>query len=254
MRNVRTLLVLLSVIGLLAAGCGDDDGGDDEAAEDETTEQTGGGGGDQVDVDQFCQDAVAVEAAFAPEEPDPQEVQAALEQAQSSAPEEVQDDVSTIVELLPQIGDEGPPPEFEEAARNIDEFLLAECGFEEIEVSGVDFAFDGVPEQLEAGTYAFNFTNDAAEEFHVLALVRINDDVTESFEEILQLPEEQAQSNVTDVGGTAADPGGSDVFFVDLEPGRYGVLCPIPVGTIGDTEGTGPPHFVEGMFAEFEVT
>ncbi len=37
--------------------------------------------------------------------------------------------------------------------------------------------------------------------------------------------------------------------------GNYAALCFIPVGTTSEeTEGTGPPHFTEGMAAEFEVT
>jgi hypothetical protein len=39
----------------------------------------------------------------------------------------------------------------------------------------------------------------------------------------------------------------------DLEPGDYAVVCFIPTGSGGDTEGDGPPHFTKGMVSYFEV-
>jgi hypothetical protein len=235
--------------GLLVVGCGDDEDGDEGA---DTTSTTAAG--DDAPSEEFCDAAVAVDAAFAPEEPDPAEVRAAIETARDNAPEEVSGDIDTVLGQLDQAFQQGPSPEFNQASTNVDEYVLENCGFEEIDVSGVDFAFEGLPEQLDAGTYAFNFTNDAEAELHVMALVRINDDVTESLEELLQLPEEEARSKVTDVGGVAAEPGESDTTLIELEPGRYAAICPIPVGSVGGTEGSGPPHFVEGMAAEIEVT
>jgi hypothetical protein len=36
-----------------------------------------------------------------------------------------------------------------------------------------------------------------------------------------------------------------------MDAGRYGAACFIPQGTTHSTEGSGPPHFTLGMFAEF---
>ena len=44
------------------------------------------------------------------------------------------------------------------------------------------------------------------------------------------------------------------MLVADLAPGEYVAVCFIPVGTMPDHEGTGPPHFVEGMKQEFTVT
>jgi hypothetical protein len=83
-----------------------------------------------------------------------------------------------------------------------------------------------------------------------MGVFRINDDETRSLEEILQLPEEEQMELATPVTFAFAPPGGSFTAFADLEPGRYAALCFIPVGGGED----GPPHFTEGMFAEFQVT
>ena len=51
-----------------------------------------------------------------------------------------------------------------------------------------------------------------------------------------------------------AEPGDTGTVYADVKkPGRYAAVCFIPTGTHGDTEGDGPPHFVQGMVAEFTV-
>ena len=61
-------------------------------------------------------------------------------------------------------------------------------------------------------------------------------------------------------GASFAAPGESDTLFVDLEPGRYVIVCFLPVGATPDNmealesgELQGPPHFTEGMVEEFTV-
>jgi hypothetical protein len=242
--GVKRLLGVLGAAALaavLVVGCGDDDDGNGASGNGEET---------VVDVEQFCDDALAVEATFATPEPDPQEVQSAIETARESAPEEVRDEIDTVLEALPDLGDGPPPAEFEEATGTIDEFILDECGFEELAVTGRDYEFEGIPDTLDGGAYAIEFTNEAETEMHEVAMLRINDGVTESVDELLQLPEEEALSRVTPVAVAIAEPGESDVTFAELEPGRYVAVCFIPVGS-GEE---GPPHFTQGMVAEFEVT
>ena len=71
----------------------------------------------------------------------------------------------------------------------------------------------------------------------------------------MELPEEEVFSKITLVNATFADPGGTDAASWNLNsPGRYAVVCFIPVGSVGEAEGDGPPHFTEGMVQEFEVT
>ena len=90
-------------------------------------------------------------------------------------------------------------------------------------------------------------------------MLRKNEGVTESWDELLQLPEEEAMEFVTEVGGAFAPTKGSVGLGVfELEAGEHIALCFIPVGTSmgadGEfVEGDGPPHFVEGMRHEFTV-
>jgi hypothetical protein len=88
------------------------------------------------------------------------------------------------------------------------------------------------------------------DEPHELVLFRVNDGVTETIEELLALPEEEAFSKVTPAGVVFADaPGSEAATMLDLEPGRYAAVCFIPIGGGED----GPPHFTGGMVAELQV-
>jgi hypothetical protein len=95
---------------------------------------------------------------------------------------------------------------------------------------------------------------------HEMALIRFNDDTTETIEELFELPEEEAFSKITMHGASFGAPGDSDTLFVDLEPGRYVIVCFLPVGATPDNmealesgELEGPPHFTQGMVEEFTV-
>lgn len=221
---------------------------------------------------EFCEASVEVEAAFGMgpavdfETAPPDEIQAALEEfggtvepllarAEETAPEEVADDVSTAAGLAREALSTGDPAvldgaEYQEADAAIDEYMLGECGFEQLESTGVDYEYEGIPDSIDAGTVAVTFHNEG-EEMHEIGLARINDDVTMPLEELLALPEEQAMTMVTFTGAAFAEPGASDTTFLQLEPGRYAAVCFVPEGTTHDTEGSGPPHFTLGMVAEF---
>ena len=266
---VPTAAVLALTLGL--AACGDD--GDDEATttpttagSDTTEEPTEGGDGDLV---AFCEAVIEVDATFAaggPEGPDPARVESVFQEVQTNAPADIAGDVEELITLTQQAfsgGEEleGPPPGFEEVDARVDEYVVANCDFNEVEVTGTEYNFEGLSEPIEAGQTTFNFTNEGGEE-HELIVVRINDDVTESLEELAQLPEEEAFSKVEVKGFAMASPGGTDQAFADLEPGRYGAFCFFPVGStpeaVAAAEESGqeieaPPHFTQGMLAEFTV-
>jgi hypothetical protein len=124
-----------------------------------------------------------------------------------------------------------------------------ECGYEKVEVDAVDYAFEGVPEDLEAGKYAFVMTNTSEAEPHEMIWFKVKPDVTETLDEILALGDEEAQGKIEQAGGGFAPPGGQGVIFLELDDARYGYVCFIPVGGGDD----GPPHFTEGMKGELTV-
>ena len=267
-RGVRRWVVGSAALALAAtmAACGSDDsGGQDTASAGSSASATG------ADPAEFCEASVDLEAAFAmgpgPEEgAPPEEQQAALEEfaavveprlaeVEETAPEEISGDVTTATGIVREGLTGNDPsvlegPEFQEADDNIDEYMLAECGYEQVEATGVDYEYEGLPDTVPAGVVAVTFTNQG-EELHEIGVARVNDDVTMPIEQVLAQPVEQVFSMVTLTGVTFAAPGESETTFLRMEPGRYGAACFVPQGTTHDTQGGGPPHFSLGMFAEF---
>ena len=64
----------------------------------------------------------------------------------------------------------------------------------------------------------------------------MNDDVTLTTEELLQLPEEEVFTMITMVGSANAAPGTTGHGVMDLTPGRYVAVCPIPQGLTPEVE------------------
>jgi plastocyanin len=130
-----------------------------------------------------------------------------------------------------------------------------------IEIVGVEYAFENVPQNAEIGT-TVSFTNDGTE-VHELVLVRRNEGVDLSFEDLLAMPEEEVMDLITMVEPVLiAEPGAAADGEVTLdEPGDYLMVCFIPQGMRELPEGSfdpsavpaGPPHFTAGMLAEFRV-
>lgn len=128
------------------------------------------------------------------------------------------------------------------------------CGVPTIDVSAKEYQYDGVPDTLRAGYTVVNFSN-VGNESHEMFAFKVNDGVTTPVQQLLEQPQEQAMSDITPVNASFADPGGSDTTSWDLsEPGHYAVVCFVSTGTTADTEGSGPPHFMQGMIHEFTVT
>jgi plastocyanin len=133
-----------------------------------------------------------------------------------------------------------------------------------VDVVGTDYAFSGL-EASYSSPITIAFRNEG-EEVHEIVVVRKGEGVTQSWEELLALPEEQSGDLVSFAGVAYAEPGQTAADMVTAsEPGEYLAICFIPQGT---TElpsidpnaseppdlGTGAPHFTLGMQAEFTIT
>lgn len=253
------LFALTLATGLTA--CGDDD-----KETTDTTEAAGADGGEQASGtnDEFCGAVVdfnsAVTEVDLSESSSEEDVKATGEQLAplfdtiaSEAPDDLADTANELNESV-QALTEGDAEAFnaDSTFETYTEFLggaIEACEFDTIDVTAVDYAFEDVPETIEAGTAAFGFTNASEAEDHEMTILRKADGVTLSFEDILALPEEEAMAQATFVGGTFAPPGGEGSTLAQLEPGAYAMACFIPVGGGED----GPPHFTEGMLQEFTV-
>ncbi|HVM52839.1 MAG TPA: hypothetical protein VM262_06545 [Acidimicrobiales bacterium] len=143
-----------------------------------------------------------------------------------------------------------------------------------VEVTLIDYGFQGLPASIEAGTQ-LTVRNDSEAEMHELVAVLLPDDEERSVSELLSLPEEEIGALLG--GGEPAavllaTPGSDETIPAVgdgtlTEPGRYLIACFIPQGADPDefmaaaaeSEGGppevegGPPHFVLGMQAELRV-
>ncbi len=205
--------------------------------------------------EKFCKAWLVVKAA----EGGPSERQ--QQRALDAAPSDLADAVETAFTQFEELG-EGvfADSTFIDALSEVDAFVVDECGYENFDVTLQDYAFIGVPDEVEKGKVAFTLTNEGAE-LHEFSVYKLKGDYT--LEDVVSAPDEEAALELmTPVkGGGFAFPGGSETAFFNLKKtGDYVALCVIPVGTTpesiqsGGEGGTGPPHLVEGMAAEFEVT
>jgi hypothetical protein len=282
--SLRTALAAVAIASLVAAGCGDDgDDGDDAAGDGTATEadaaDTGGSGdaggtGDEAAA--YCAASLAIEGAPAPEidypTATPEDIATGMQAwaeetmkplvaaAVEVTPAEIQGDVEIMTAAVDQMaaGDPGAfdVPDVAAASDRLHQYDLDTCGWTTHDVQTTEYAFADIPDELPAGPASFELTNEG-NEVHELILMRKNDGVTDSAEELLALPQEQAMTKVTMLGSPAfALPGASDAKVVDLEPGDYVAACFIPMGMTSDDgpPPQAPPHFTQGMVAEFTVT
>ena len=287
---VRALAPLLLTALVLGACSGDDDGDaattttedgrseTTEAGDEGEDEGEGNDADDDADVAEgFCRDYLDIEATIAtgPRQLAPdastEEQQAAvddfsdellpkLEQLEDDAPEEIQREIGTLTEIVRSVlaGERASSfpldEDYRKADTAVDAWLVDSCGYEVSEVTGVEYAFEGAPEQVSAGPVGFTFTNDG-EEVHELLLFSIEDEEVPIQDLLLQ----ERPEGVDFVLGVIATQGTTDTVFRDLEPGRYAMVCTLPVGSTEAPSGppseqSGPPHFTQGMLTELTVT
>jgi len=139
---------------------------------------------------------------------------------------------------------------------------------ETIVVTAVDYGFEGLPETVPVGT-KISLVNGGNEPHEFVAML-IPASETRPVEELLQLPEEEldaifgaaepatvilAATGQTDVPGAVVGDG------TLTEPGRYAIVCFLPVGSDDSIlessgpppAGDAPPHAMQGMVAELTV-
>ena len=275
-------LVVLAAFGGVA--CGDDD---DDAAAPTTTAAA------EAEYVAYCDASFELESYFA-EDPDvdfetatPEQIQAAVATYLQGAkplvdkviplvPAEIKPDIDTQVAAFNQaLAGADPEEVFEtpavsEAEGRTHAFDEENCGWGTVDVKATDYAFAGIPDQLEAGRTSINLENDG-KELHEIVLLSKNPGVTESWDQILALPEAEGMTKATPQSFTFAAQGDTEYSVVDLPAGDYVAVCFIPQGTTGEettpettdtttaagatttTEVEKPPHFVLGMKKELTV-
>ncbi len=261
-RRRLTAVGLAAVVFVGLAACGDDDDGADAGDDTPSTTaeprdvdpagdgDTGDTGGGTVAVE-ACDAYVDFSAALIVGEPEP--LTAAAEAMVAALPDDLAGAGDTLLVSIGEGGEGMGGPDFSGATDEIGAALYEGCeSDEQLDVTGVDYAFEGLPAEIDAGRVAIRFTNEtAAAEPHELVLFRRNEGTTESVTDLMALPPDQIMAKVTMAGVVfVEEPGAASTLIADLEPGEYVALCMIPVG--GGEEGE--PHALHGMVAELTVT
>lgn len=262
--NRATTLVAASLLAtsLLAGGCSNDEDASTTTVADghhETTTST-------PDVTPASAplegDAVAAEACghfstlSAAMTGDPSIAGPALEMLVPSLPEELSQDGTTVVDSLRAAfdGDETVfgDPAFLDAFEQLGTAMWAGCeAASRLDVTGVDYGFEGLPDEIAAGLVALRFTNGTGndEPHELIVLQRPPGDET-PIEEIAEMSPDEVMADFPMTGVVFADAAEqSSASFMELPTGRYIAICTIPVGG-GES---GDPHAAHGMVAEFEA-
>ena len=154
----------------------------------------------------LCEPYLDVTAQFNGE-PDPATITPLLDDVDENAPEDLPEPLGGDDGRGPRRSSETgdfasfESPEFAAAQGTVDPWMFEHCEFDQKEeVTASEYKFEGLPSELDAGTAAILLTNDGAEA-HEMAIMRKADGVTQSWEEILALPQEEAEALVVQVGG-----------------------------------------------------
>jgi hypothetical protein len=219
------------------------------------------------DVTAFCDAALKADkastAAFAsgkkPSKKAQQELDAAFTEALNTTPPEVAANVQAAVTEVRNALGSGKRPSEEVLSPNIaaiDQYRYNSCGYQQVDVTGIEYTFQGLPKTVPAGTVAIRFTNNGAE-LHELDIFGVKS--KDSVKKIAGLSEKERAKKVEEVANTFATQGQTSYAIADLsKPGRYGVVCHLPVGSTSEQAAEHPAHHgkshaQEGMYATITV-
>lgn len=206
----------------------------------------------------FCESAVAAEEAVfaAATGGDPPAIEPLLDRVADAAPSELDEDVDVVVSAIRETlatGDDTAlrDPRFGEHEERVDVWVARNCGFQSVRPTAVEYAFEGVPKTLPAGVTTFAFRNEG-DEVHEMLTVRLRDEAI-SAKDLGNLPTGGARDAIDYLGSAFARPGEADDDSRTLTPGRYALVCLLPVASADPAADGGPTHFERGMWAEFVV-
>ncbi|MHB1138412.1 MAG: hypothetical protein ACYC2O_05595 [Microthrixaceae bacterium] len=255
----------LAVTALLSTACSSDDEADSTTTTHEQHDpksEGGDGGGDGTKApllgepvsSDACGHFTTLSLSMAGG--DPTVAGPSLEMFVDTLPPELTDAGTTYVDTLSAAfegdADGITAPEFVEASQQIGDAMFEGCEVDErLDVTGVDYGFEGLPDQVANGLVALRFTNETSNEepHEMIVLQRPPGDET-PIDDIAEMTPDEVMEDFPMIGVAFADTAGAaNTSFLELPAGSYIAICTIPVGG-GET---GDPHAAHGMIAEFEV-
>jgi ABC-type glycerol-3-phosphate transport system substrate-binding protein len=131
------------------------------------------------------------------------------------------------------------------ASGGTDTATEAAAGGQVIDVTAVDYKFEGLPDTLEKGPVTVNFSNEG-KEAHMMVFGKVNEGYT--LDDVIKAQGEDGTA--TQVGViTPVEPGADSTTPIKGEitqPGHYFMLCPLKTKD-------GKNHFELGQEYEFDV-
>jgi hypothetical protein len=217
----------------------------------------------------FCDAALTADKAVGkldsggkPKQKDVQAAENALSQVESTVPPEIAASVQAVVAstrgAIQGGSDPNEDPTFAPNFDAMQQYRYNSCGYTQLDVTGIEYEFEGLPKTVPAGKVAFRFTDTGAE-LHELQVFRVKG--KDSVKKIVGLSEKEQRKKGEQLGGTFAEQGQTSYAFVDMaKPGRYGVVCHLPVGStsVEAAEEAGEAHDAKshaqrGMYATITV-
>jgi hypothetical protein len=220
------------------------------------------------EVTAFCDAANTADKAISklesggkPKQKDVQAAETALAGAESTAPPEIASQLQAVVATtrnsIQSGSDPSEDPSFDQNFNALQQYRYNSCGYQQVDVTGIEYEFQGLPKTLPAGNVAIRFTDTGAE-LHELDVFRVKG--KDSVKKIIGLSEKEQRKKVEEVGGTFATQGQTSYTIADLsKPGRYGVVCHLPVGSTSEQAAEqaakkhAKTHAQEGMYATITV-
>lgn len=209
------------------------------------------GAGAQTGTAAFCQ--ARLDAERLSNEGDKKGVKTALDALAANAPTAVGTSAADLVALYKKKGEKAfETSAGQTAVQRIDAFVSTGCGYGQLSVTAIDYAFQSVPTTpVKSGTTAITLRNSApAEDHELIVFKRLPGAETTPVGDLLKLSEKKLGKSLEFTAAAAVAPaGGTAVGVANLTPGKYVGVCFLPVG--GKKKGA--PHFTQGMVTEFTV-
>ncbi len=175
-----------------------------------------------------------------------------------SAPDEVRDEVGEVATKSREFRATADrsvllSSDYSDLIGTVDAYMHENCTGAKATVDAVNYAYEGLPATLPAGTVRIEMEN-TSDEAHEMLVFSKNPGVTESFDQILELPDDQAETKVAFANAVSTDPGQTAYMVTALPVGDYLFICNYGKGTTDDDDPTtAEPHYTLGMKQEVKV-